>query len=228
MHTSVMDNARILVTGFEPFGGETVNPSWEVARYLNGVAFSDGAVIHVRKLPCIFGVALTRLKAYLDELDPVLVLALGQAGGRSELSLERVAINVDDARIPDNAGAQPVDEPVVAGGPAAYFSTLPIKAMAAGLRAAGHPAGVSQTAGTFVCNHVFYGLQHLLRDRPQVRSGFMHIPYLPEQSARLPGGPFGAAPSLGLEAMREGVRLALELALANAGGDLREAAGAIS
>jgi pyroglutamyl-peptidase len=91
-----------------------------------------------------------------------MVLALGQAGGRCDLSLERVAINVDDARMADNAGNQPIDEAVVAGGPAAYFSSLPIKAMVAGLRAAGFPASVSQTAGTFVCNHVFYGLQHRL------------------------------------------------------------------
>lgn len=98
----------------------------------------------------------------LADLHPRMVLALGQAGGRCDLSLERVAINVDDARMADNAGNQPIDEAVVAGGPAAYFSSLPIKAMVAGLRAAGFPASVSQTAGTFVCNHVFYGLQHRL------------------------------------------------------------------
>ena len=224
-----MNNAKILLTGFEPFGGEPINPSWEIARYLDGKTIS-GHTVHARMLPCIFGASLTRLEQYLTEVQPSLVLALGQAGGRSELSLERVAINVDDARIADNAGAEPVDAPVVAGGPAAYFSTLPIKAMAAGLRAAGFPAAVSQTAGTFVCNHVFYGLQHQLPGWLQVRSGFMHVPFLPEQSARL-AGKAPMAPSMGLSAMIDGVVLALEIALEvqrTGADDLRESAGTIS
>ncbi|MET0519806.1 MAG: pyroglutamyl-peptidase I [Burkholderiaceae bacterium] len=206
---------KILLTGFEPFGGETVNPSWELARALDGQLVA-GHVVHARLLPCVFGESLRVLARALAELQPALVLALGQAGGRSELSLERVAINVDDARIADNAGAQPIDQPVIADAPAAYFTTLPIKAMAAGLRAAGLPAGISQTAGTFVCNHVFFGLQHALREQPQVRSGFMHIPYLPEQAARRPGSPA----SMGLAAMIDGVRQALAIALAT-GEDLR-------
>ena len=189
---------KILLTGFEPFGGEAINPSWELARALEGRAIGE-AVVHARLLPCVFGEALVALRQALLEIEPVLVLALGQAGGRNELSIERVAINVDDARIADNAGAQPIDEPVVPDGPAAYFSTLPIKTMVAGLRAAGYPAGVSQTAGTFVCNHVFYGLQHALKDSP-VRSGFMHIPYLPEQAARLPNAP----PSMHLMTLMDG------------------------
>ena len=198
----------VLLTGFEPFGGETINPSWELARSLDGQLIA-GHRVQARLLPCVFGEALSALNAALAETRPELVLALGQAGGRTELSLERVAINVDDARIADNAGAQPIDEPVVADAPAAYFTTLPIKAIVAGLRAAGYPAGVSQTAGTFVCNHVFYGLQHALRERPEVRSGFMHIPYLPEQAARLAGAPA----SMSLAAMVEGLRCALTLAL---------------
>lgn len=221
-----MTTRTILVTGFDPFGGEAINPSWEIARALDGVAIAGGdvvAIVHARRLPCVFGAALTSLNAALDELQPAVVLALGQAGGRTELSLERIAINVDDARIADNDGAQPVDTAIVDDGPAAYFTTLPIKAMVAGLRAAGHPAGVSQTAGTFVCNHVFYGLQHALRARVGVKSGFMHIPYLPEQSAHLPGSP----PSMALPAMVAGTRLALEIALGT-GADLRVAGGAIS
>lgn len=197
---------NVLLTGFEPFGGESVNPSWELARALNGEVIAGQRVVSV-ELPCVFGAALSRLDEAIARVKPVAVLAIGQAGGRCDLSLERVAINVDDARIPDNAGAQPVDEPVVDGGPAAYFSTLPIKAMVAGLRAAGYPASVSQTAGTFVCNHVFYGLQHGLKDR-SIRSGFMHIPYLPEQAARHPG-----APSLPLPTLVAATRLALELAI---------------
>lgn len=210
----------ILLTGFEPFGGEGINPSWEVARGLEGE--SIGALhIAARCLPCVFGDALQALDRAIAEVRPRLVLALGQAGGRCELSIERVALNVDDARIPDNAGAQPIDQPVVVGGPAAYFSTLPIKAMVAGLRAAGLPAAVSQSAGTFVCNHVFYGLQHRLAGSG-VRSGFLHIPYLPEQAACHPG-----QPSLPLSLLQDGVRLALLLALQNES-DLREQGGAIA
>jgi pyroglutamyl-peptidase len=210
----------VLLTGFEPFGGETLNPAWEIARALDGQSLGDARVV-ARQLPCVFGGALNALDAALLEWRPRLVLALGQAGGRSDLSLERVAINVDDARIADNAGRQPIDEPVVVGGPAAYFSTLPIKAIVAGLRAAGLPASVSQTAGTFVCNHLFYGLQHRLAGS-DVRSGFLHIPYLPEQAARHPG-----QPSMALTSMVEGVRLTLQLALQHTR-DLRETGGAIA
>lgn len=210
----------ILLTGFEPFGGEVINPSWEVARALHGELIA-GARVQSVQLPCVFGQALDALRVAIREARPSLVLALGQAGGRCDLSIERVAINVDDARIADNAGAQPVDLPVDSSGPAAYFSTLPIKAMVAGLRAAGLPASVSQTAGTFVCNHVFYGLQHQLAGSG-VRSGFMHIPYLPEQAARLPG-----QPSLPLATLVQGTRLALELAWQTET-DLRLAGGEIS
>lgn len=195
----------MLLTGFEPFGGESINPSWEVARALHGELIA-GARVQAVQLPCVFGQALDALDAAIRATQPALVLALGQAGGRCDLSIERVAINVDDARIADNAGIQPVDLPVLEDGPAAYFSTLPIKAMVAGLRAAGLPASVSQTAGTFVCNHVFYGLQHQLAGTG-VRSGFMHIPYLPEQAAHSPG-----QPCLPLSTLVAGTRLALELA----------------
>ena len=180
-----------------------------------------GARIVARCLPCVFGEALMRLNEALRELEPDLVLALGQAGGRTELSLERVAINIDDARIADNAGNRPIDEAVLPNAPAAYFSTLPIKAMVAGLREAGYPAGISQTAGTFVCNHVFFGLQHRLHGSG-VRSGFMHIPLLPEQAAELPG-----QASMALATMVDGVRLALSLALCT-NADLRQSGGTLS
>lgn len=198
----------VLLTGFEPFGGETTNPSWLVAQALHGELITGARVVAVQ-LPCVFGEALAVLQQALAEHRPQLVLALGQAAGRCELTPERVAINVDDARIADNAGAQPVDAPIVPGGPAAYFSSLPIKAMVAALREAGVPASVSQTAGTFVCNHVFYGLMHQLRSRRGVRGGFMHLPLLPEQAVRL-----GGQPSLGLATQVAGVRLALATALA--------------
>ncbi len=212
--------SRILLTGFEPFGGDQINPSWEIAKALNGQKIA-GVNIIARMLPCVFGEALKVLQQSIDEVNPDLVLALGQEGGRSDFSIERIAINIDDARIADNAGAQPIDQPVVNGAPAAYFSTLPIKTMVAELRAAGHPASVSQTAGTFVCNHVFFGLQHALHGSG-VRSGFMHLPLLPAQAARLAG-----QPSMALEQMLAGVSLALELAWPMVA-DRRESAGTIS
>lgn len=172
---------RILVTGFEPFGGQSLNPSWEVARALHGTLV-DGAQVTAVQLPCVFAQALPALQEALARHRPDIVLALGQAEGRCDFSVERVAINVMDARIPDNAGEQPIDVPVIAGGPAAYFSTLPIKSLVAGLKAAGFAASVSQTAGTFVCNQVFYALQHALAGQG-VHSGFVHLPLLPEQAA---------------------------------------------
>ncbi|MCG2586074.1 pyroglutamyl-peptidase I [Massilia sp. TS11] len=210
----------VLLTGFEPFDREPINPSWEAVRALDGRQIG-GARVVARQLPCVFGAAITQLEAALRELQPALVLCVGQAGGRVDLSLERVAINIDDARIADNAGAQPIDAPIVAGGPAAYFSTLPIKAMVADLRAAGLPASVSQTAGTFVCNHVFYGLQHALATSGlAARGGFLHIPYLPEQAARHPG-----AASMSLSDLIRGIELAVASALAHSA-DIRQSGGA--
>jgi pyroglutamyl-peptidase len=163
----------------------------------------------VRQLPVEFGASLQVLQAAIREAKPALVLCVGQAGGRAQISIERVAINVDDARIPDNADACPIDAPIVADGPAAYFATLPIKAMLVALREAGIPAEVSQTAGTYVCNHVFYGLMHALRGKPRIRGGFIHIPYAPEQAARHPG-----APSLPVEVVTAALRIGLRIALA--------------
>lgn len=200
----------VLLTGFEPFNKEPINPAWETVRALDGWEDAAGGFrVVARQLPCVFGAANAAMGALLDELQPALVIAVGQAGGRVDLTVERVAINVDDAPIKDNAEVQLVDEPIVAGGPAGYFSTLPIKAIVAALRAAGLPASVSQTAGTFVCNHVFYGLMHALAGRACVRGGFIHIPYLPEQAARHPG-----AASMSLAQMIEGLRIAVQTSLA--------------
>ncbi|MEL1264059.1 pyroglutamyl-peptidase I [Pseudoxanthomonas putridarboris] len=209
----------ILLTGFQPFGGERENPSWQAVRALHGARIGGHRVV-ARELPVVFGDALKALRAALRETRPALAICVGQAGGRAQISLERVAINVDDARIPDNAGRQPVDVPVVAGGPAAYFATLPIKAMRQALCEAGFPAEVSQTAGTFVCNHVFYGLMHALRAQRHARAGFVHIPYSPAQAAAHPG-----APSLPVETVTAALRLALRVALRTPT-DMRAAAGA--
>lgn len=200
----------LLITGFEPFDGESVNPSAQLVLQLQGEAIAPRARVEAVVLPCEFGAALRVLEAHLDRLRPRLVLCCGQAGGRTALSFERVAINLDDARIPDNAGAQPIDRPVQATGPAAYFTTLPVKAMTQALRGAGVPAEVSYTAGTFVCNHVFYGLMHLAQQRPWLRqAGFLHLPYLPEQAAQHP-----QTASMALDTMSAGLRLALRTALA--------------
>jgi len=204
---------RILVTGFEPFGGQSLNPSWEVARALHGLQLPglQGAQVVAVQLPCVFAQALPALQQALMQHTPDIVLALGQAEGRCDLSVERIAINVMDARIPDNAGAQPIDVPVIVGGPASYFSTLPIKSLVAGLRASGFPASVSQTAGTFVCNQVFYALQHTLAGQG-VHSGFVHLPLLPEQAAHWPGP---SLPSWPVGLQLAAVKQALDLLVAH-------------
>jgi pyroglutamyl-peptidase len=208
----------ILLTGFEPFDGQSANPSWDAVRVLHGKRIAGHRVV-ARRLPVAFDASLKALRAALRETSPALVVCVGLAGGRERISLERVAINVDDARIPDSQGRQPVDEAIVAGGPAAYFSTLPIKSMLAGMRDAGFPVEISQTAGTYVCNHVFYGLMHVLHRR-RARGGFIHIPYSAEQAALIPG-----APGLALENAVEALRLALRIAATTAD-DQRLAAGA--
>ena len=209
----------VLLTGFAPFGGDAGNPSWDAVRALDGARIR-GHRIATRCLPVAFGHSLKELRAAIRELKPALVLCVGVAGGRAEVSIERVAINVDDARIPDNAGASPVDLPVVEDGPAAYFATVPIKAILLAVRAAGIPAGISQTAGTYVCNHLFYGLMHALRRTPKVRGGFIHIPYAPTDAAHHPG-----APSLPVDLVSEALRIAVRTSLATQA-DRRVAAGA--
>lgn len=210
---------NVLLTGFEPFGGEASNPSWEAVKLLDSVRIA-GHRVATRCLPVEFGSSLVRLRAAIREVKPSVVICVGQAGGRAQLSLERIGINIDDARIADNAGAQPVDTPIVADGPAAYFSNLPLKTMLRDLRAAGIPAEVSQTAGTYVCNHVLYGLMHALRRMPRVRGGFVHIPYSPDQAARHPG-----APSLSVDVVVQGLQVMLRSALST-NADIRLAAGA--
>lgn len=203
---------RVLLTGFEPFDGETVNPSWlaveSVARNWDG----PETVIAVQ-LPVVFDDTIDRAIA---QHEPDLVISVGQAGGFATINIERVAINVQDARIPDNAGSQPIDEPVVADGPAAHFSSLPIKAVVAALQQAGIPASVSQSAGTYTCNHVFYRLRHLGQ-----HGGFVHVPYSTEQLAGRD------AVSLPQAVIAEGVRLVVRTAL-DTTTDLRVTGGALA
>ena len=212
---------KALVTGFEPFGDDPVNPALE-ALHLLPPRLRNLSLTTVL-LPTVFGQALDVLAEAVDAAEPDIVLGVGLAGGRAALSLERIAINLDDARIPDNAGRQPIDTPVVAGGPAAYLTTLPIKAAVAALRQAGLPAIVSNTAGTFVCNHLFYGIMHLAATRRwPMRGGFLHVPFLPEQAARHDG-----APSMALADIVRGIELVLEVAISRTD-DIAVAEGMIS
>ena len=212
---------RVLVTGFEPFDNDSVNPSWEAARRVDGWR-CEGHEAIARRLPCVYRAIRPQLAALLDELSPDIVIALGLAGGRVDFSIERVAINVDDARIPDNADDQPIDRPSVEDGPAAYFSTLPIKAILRRLRAAGLPASVSNSAGTFVCNHLLYGVLHFLAasGRP-ARAGFIHVPWLESQAVTRPG-----EPAMALATMVRGVEAAIAAALATRE-DVKMAAGSL-
>jgi pyroglutamyl-peptidase len=199
---------KVLLTGFEPFGGETTNPALEAVKRLDGSRIEEYTVIS-RELPTVFGESIERLKASIEEVQPDIIICVGQAGGRPDITVERVAINVDDARIADNKGQQPVDTPVIEGGPAAYWSTLPIKAMVRRMRDSGIPASVSQTAGTFVCNHIFYALMHQLASSfKKRRGGFIHIPFLPEQAAYHPGNP-----SMSLEQITKAIEIGIETAI---------------
>jgi len=210
----------VLVTGFEPFDGEKTNPSWEICGRLP----KEIAGMHVEtcRVPCEFRRAIDVVSRAIKRLHPILVVSLGQAGGRALLGVERVAINVDDARIPDNAGAQPVDELVAANGPPAYFASVPVKAMAAAIREAGVPAEVSNSAGTFVCNHLMYGVLHYLAENGgRARAGFIHVPYSQEQASN-----HGDAPSMAISSMARAVEAAIAAAHAHRH-DIRVADGAL-
>jgi pyroglutamyl-peptidase len=197
----------VLLTGFDAFGGEAVNPSWLMLEALDGTRIA-GHRLAARCLPTVFGDSLLALAHHIDALQPDVVIAFGQAGGRSAVSIERVAINCDDARIADNAGKQPVDSRIFKHPQNAYFSTLPIKAAMFALQQAGIPAEISNTAGTFVCNHVFYGLMRLAEERPGMKAGFVHIPYLPEQAVGHPG-----SPSMGLQQVQRAAEIIIRCAV---------------
>ena len=201
LHSAPQARPTILLTGFDPFGGGAHNPSWLIAQALHGQRMAGHSVV-AAQLPTVFGQSLQRLQSLVQAHQPALTLCLGLAGGRDALSIERIGININDARIPDNGGAQPIDTPVQPGGPAAYFASLPIKAMLRAVQRAGVPCEVSQTAGTFVCNHVLYGLMHLLaqgRGPQGARGGFVHVPWLSGQGE----------PHLPLRDMVRGIHAAL-------------------
>ena len=169
---------KLLITGFDPFGGESINPSWEAVKLLPETI--GEYTVYKLQIPTVFGAAAEKLLETAAEIKPDVIISVGQAGGRAAVTPERIGINVRDARITDNAGISPKDEPIVPGGPDGYFSTLPVKAMITAINNAGLPAAISNTAGTFVCNDVLYTLLHHYAGT-DVRCGFIHVPYLPQQ-----------------------------------------------
>lgn len=190
---------KLLITGFDPFGGESINPAWEAVRLLPDV-IRDFELVKL-EIPTIFGAAAQVVIDKAEEIHPDAIISVGQAGGRAAVTPEMVGINLRYASIPDNMGALPCDIPIAEGGPAAYFSTLPVRAMAKAICDAGLPGAVSYSAGSFVCNDVLYSLLHRF-DGTAVRAGFIHVPFLPEQTAD--------KPSLPLEQTAAALRAAIE------------------
>jgi pyroglutamyl-peptidase len=200
---------KLLVTAFEPFDGETINPSLETIRHLAGIEFA-GARIETMELPVDRHRAIDIAVGTIRESRPDVAIMLGEAHDRFRITPERVAINIDDFRIADNAGNQPVDEPIIEDGPAAYFSTLPIRAITDRLIEAKIPAIVSNTAGTYLCNRIFYSVMHLIAtERLEMQAGFIHLPRLHEQILDKRGN----LPSLARETVFEAIRLAIEVTI---------------
>ncbi len=169
---------KLLITGFDPFGGETVNPAWEAVRLLPETI--GDYTLYKKEIPTVFGEAARQVLEAAGDIGPDAIVCIGQAGGRSAVTPERIAVNIRDAGIPDNAGNRPEGESVAEDGPAAYFATVPVRAMAEAICKAGLPGRVSNSAGAFVCNDTLYSLLHHYRGT-QVKVGFLHVPYLPEQ-----------------------------------------------
>ena len=191
---------KIIVTGFDPFGGEKINPSIECVKALPEI---EGVELIRLELPTVFKESAKRLNEVINDVKPDAVLSVGQAGGRPGITMVRIAINVDDARIPDNISQQPIDEEIQVEGEAAYFSTLPIKRIVKAIREAGISAEVSNSAGTFVCNHIMYqALFAATKAVKPFKAGFMHIPFIPEQTTD--------KPSLSLDKSTKALQIAIE------------------
>ncbi len=179
---------KILVTGFDPFGKDTINPSIEAVKLLPDII--QNLEIKKLEIPTMFGESARLVQEAIQKEQPDYILHIGQAGGRSEITPERVAINIDDASLSDNAGNQPIDQPITIDGESAYFSTLPIKAIVQYMRREGIEASISNTAGTFVCNHIMYQTLYFVNKRyPQIKAGFIHIPFIHEQVVARPNTP---------------------------------------
>ena len=170
---------KLLLTAFTPFDGEKINPALEAVKLVKDRIVN--ILIVKLEVPTVFGKSIDTVREAIEREKPDFVLSIGQASGRAEICPERVAINLDDARIPDNEGNQPIDEPIFPDGENAYFSTLPVKAMVEAIRKEGLPSSLSNSAGTYVCNHLMYGVLYYLDKRPGMKAGFIHVPYIPEQ-----------------------------------------------
>lgn len=210
---------KLLLTAFDPFGGETINPALEAVKLVSEQL--DTVTVIKLEIPTVFHKSLDILTEAIHTHQPDAVLCVGQAGGRPAITPERVAINIDDAGIPDNDGNQPIDQTIFSDGAPAYFATLPIKAMVAHIREQGIPAKISNTAGTFVCNHLMYGLLYTLdKYYPQTKGGFVHVPFIPSQ---LNGRPL---PAMDLEDIVQGLECAI-LAIAENTSDISSIEGAL-
>ena len=199
---------KVLLTGFDPFGGESINPAYEAVALVPDMIQSHEII--KLEIPTVFRKSIQVIQAAIIEHQPDIVLAIGQAGGRMAIAVERVGINVDDGRIADNEGNQPIDEVIEKDGANAYFSNLPIKIMVEAIKAQNIPAVVSNSAGTYVCNHVLYGIMHLINTSyKDIRGGFIHVPFLPQQVVN------GNMASMSLEMITKGIEIAIETAILN-------------
>lgn len=211
---------KILITGFDPFGGESINPALEAVKKLPDTIL-DQEIIKI-EIPTVFRKSLEKIEENIQKHNPDVVISIGQAGGRFGITPERVAINIDDARIKDNDGNQPIDISIYEDGEAAYFSSLPIKAMVKEMNDNGIPASVSNTAGTFVCNHVMYGVLYLIDKKyPNIRGGFIHVPYIPSQVTTKPN-----TPSLSIDDIAKGLELSIKAIIENSS-DIKTVGGTI-
>ncbi len=210
---------KVLITGFDPFGKEKINPALESIKKLDDEI--AGAEIVKLELPTVFKKSIEILEKALEKARPDIVICVGQAGGRDKISIERVAINVNDARIPDNEGNQPIDEPIFIDGDTAYFSKLPIKSIVKELRENKIPAEISNTAGTYVCNHIMYALLYNINKKyPYMKGGFIHIPFIPEQVTYKKG------PSMSLDYIVKGLNIIIKVSMEN-DEDIRQVGGEI-
>lgn len=201
---------KILLTGFDPFGGEKINPATKVANKFDEKEI-NGFKIETLEIPTVYKKSINKIKKKIDEIDPEIVISIGQAGGRFDISIERVAINIDDYRIKDNEGNQPVDKPINPEGKNAYFSNLPIKNIVEKINKKGIPAIVSNSAGTFVCNHVMYGvLDYIYQKKLDIKAGFIHIPFLPSQVVNKE-----QKASMSLNTAEKGLELAIKATIEN-------------
>ncbi len=201
---------KILITAFDPFGGDKINPALEAVKLMKDTI--AGAEIVKLEIPTVFHDSIDKVVEAMLKEKPDVILNIGQAGGRFEVTPERVAINVDDARIPDNKGNQPIDKPIYEEGEPAYFATLPVKAMVKSIRDAGIPSSLSNSAGTFVCNHIMYGVLHEIASRKlDIRAGFIHVPFIPEQVVQRGT----ALPSMAMDDIKKGLEAAVEAIVAH-------------